>query len=355
MADRLAVDVGGTKLALAVVNASGEITARRLSPTPLTDAGELLPAEPFLDWVRAEAREFWLESGTSEPDLVGVSTPGIVDPTASKAIWDHLPEGDQMLCWANAITERFPASEFQLLNDGNAFAWGEHNYGVSSSAGLSRSVGRILDWGSGTVRELEAAELLEPPSTERGVRRLVGVCIGTGIGAGVIIDGKIYSGRNGGAGELGQVRAQMARDEIGAVADGDGMLWPRATLSSMAGGKAIANRYKHLSGTAGPSASTLAGVRWVAHRASQGDELAAAVLAVAGERIAAALADLTAIIAPDRIVIGGGIGPVLFPVILSKMRSELCSSFVSTRIATSTLGADAHLLGAVTDLRQAQI
>lgn len=355
MNERLAIDIGGTKLALAAITESGQISSRQTTITPRRDDELLLTGGELAEWAAKRARVFWngFSGGESEPALVGVSSPGVIDDQAENAFWASLPRGERLVRWREAVLGEFTESEFRLMNDGDAFAWGEWVYGVSTALGVSTGVGRVIDWGSGEPKEVpNATDLLEPPSSESEIERMLAVCVGTGIGAGLVSAGRISSAPC----EFGSVRAHSLGADFPASSfrgeEPDALeseLTPRVSLGRAASGEAISARYEELSGEKIPEGA-LAGTRWVAHRASQGDELAASVLAAAGERIGAGLADLAVSLAPDRIVIGGGVGPVLFPVILARMRRELRKQYSHTRVSQSTLGADSHLLGAVAPL-----
>ena len=160
MADSIVgVDLGGTNVRAARVR-DGAILARAVRTVPSTAAADVV-----LDVVLATVAEVIDGSvagiGCCVPSVVDVER-GIVYTVAHIPSWRKVPLKD-------AFEERFERPTF-INNDANAFAVGE------------------LHFGSG-----------------RGFRHLVGVTLGTGLGAGVVIGGRLYSGANCGAGEIGAI------------------------------------------------------------------------------------------------------------------------------------------------------
>jgi glucokinase-like ROK family protein len=183
----------------------------------------------------------------------------------------------------------------------------------------------------------------------RGCPNLVYIKIGTGIGCGLILNGELYRGDVGSAGEIGHVTI----DENGPPCK----CGSYGCLESMAGGPAIALRAQQ-SIRAG-QATALSEVqpiesitaRDVALAARAGDRLAQQLFADAGKHIGVALASLANLLNPGLIIIGGGVaqaGDLLLEPIRKTVEQRALQSVVqNTRIIQSALGRDATALGAV--------
>jgi len=153
------VDLGGTSVRAARVR-DGTVIARAARPVPAAAAAEVV-----LEAVLATAAEVMDGSvagiGCGVPSVVDVQR-GVVYAVENIPSWREVPLRD-------AFERRFGCSAF-INNDANAFAVGELHFGAG-----------------------------------RGYRHLVGVTLGTGVGSGVVIDGRLYSGPNCGAGEIGSI------------------------------------------------------------------------------------------------------------------------------------------------------
>ena len=167
---RIGIDLGGTKMAAAVVDAEQRIVLKRSVPTH---------AERPADRIVADMADLCLslcrEQGTqlSDIDEIGVASPGIIDSKNGKILhacnlpFDHYP-----------ICERLGGllgyRNIRVENDANAAAWGEAIAGAA-----------------------------------RGTQNSIIVTLGTGVGGGFVIDNKIYSGFNFAGGELGHMVIQV--------------------------------------------------------------------------------------------------------------------------------------------------
>lgn len=160
----LGVDVGGTNLAVGVVNEENEIVARANTECPVP-----CPEETFCDTLAGVIREALDKAGITLDDLpwIGLGCPGTVNREtgviefANNLGYSNFPLRDM-------LSQRLGGKEIILENDANAAAYGEYMAG-----------------------------------SLRGARNAVAITLGTGIGSGIIIDGKIYAGSNFAAGEMG--------------------------------------------------------------------------------------------------------------------------------------------------------
>jgi glucokinase len=184
----------------------------------------------------------------------------------------------------------------------------------------------------------------------RGARNAVMLTLGTGIGGGLIVDGKPYRGSTGAAAELGHI-----------VIDADGPECPgncpsRGCVEAFASGTAI--------GVAGQAAATanpdsdlgrLAAAgepiegKAVTDAAIAGDAVAQAVVAQAGRHLGVALASLANVFEPDVIVIGGGViavGELLLGPARGELRARALPPMNATDVVAAQLGPEAGLIGA---------
>jgi len=183
----------------------------------------------------------------------------------------------------------------------------------------------------------------------KGHSNLVYIKVGTGIGCGLILDGELYRGDVGSAGEIGHVTI----DENGPPCK----CGSYGCLESMAGGPAIALRAQQAI-RAGQTTS-LSGVqpiesitaRDVALAARAGDRLAQQLFAEAGKHIGVALASLANLLNPGLIIIGGGVAQagdlILEPIRRTVEQRALPAVVQNTQIIQSALGRDATAMGAV--------
>jgi glucokinase-like ROK family protein len=183
----------------------------------------------------------------------------------------------------------------------------------------------------------------------RGERHLVYIKVGTGIGSGLILDGKIYSGATGCAGEIGHI----------AISEGGPLCacGNHGCLEAHAGGRAISQK-AHDAVKAGKR-TVLAGIippehitaRDVAHAARLGDLVSQQIISEAGRYIGIALVDLVNLINPSLIVMGGGVAQtgdlLLDPIRNIVSQRSLKLSARSLRISSAMLGNRSSGIGAV--------
>ncbi|HEX8854189.1 MAG TPA: ROK family protein [Thermoleophilaceae bacterium] len=242
----LAIDFGGTKIALATADVEGHILeADRLD----TNAGD--GAAQAID--RALGRAAALVAATAGQCLaVGAVSPGIVYPDR---VWlaPNVP-GWEGLALAQLLRESLGVARVELANDAKAAALAETR------------------WGS--LRGFDPAVLLN---------------LGTGLSAGIVVGGDILEGANGAAGEIGYNLRGLA-DERGA-ADG------RAPLEEFAGGRAIGERGSRLLGETFRAADVFA----------HGDVRARLLIDEALAELSLHVANLAILLNPARIAVGGGL------------------------------------------------
>jgi predicted NBD/HSP70 family sugar kinase len=282
----LAIDIGGTKTAAALVEGGRVLERREVATPPAPGADALLGA------AEAAARPL-LAASAGGP--VGVASAGLAVGGSLRAVNTATFRLPEPVPFAAMLGARLGGRPVRLLNDGTAAAWGEHRHGAG-----------------------------------RGAASLVFVTISTGVGGGLVVDGRPLSGRQGLAGHLGF---------LGVAPDGPACgSGRRGTLESLASGRAIERDAAVALGRP-VSARELFGLRGRDPRAD-------AVIGRAAEVAARALADLAALLDPDLVVVGGGVG--LAPGYLGLVEAALAREPALFRppLAPAALGADAGLVGA---------
>ncbi len=303
----IGIDIGGTKVAAGVVDDDGQLLATSRRPTPSNDPVRL--AELVADVV-TELRE------SHDVAAVGVGAAGWVDAARTTVLF--APN----LAWRNtplhADLSRLVDLPVDVENDANAAAWGEHRFGAGE-------------------RE---------PDT-------VVLTIGTGIGAGLIVDGELRRGRFGIGGEPGHYRVVPGGRLCGCGNHGcweqycSGTALVRAAREIARERPADAARLLELAD--GDPDAIDGPVVTIA--AQEGDHAAIDCFEEVGRWLGQGLADLTAILDPGRFVIGGGVTDA--GDLLLRPARETYAAVVSGRgyrpiadVVPATLGADAGLIGA---------
>ncbi|GII31702.1 sugar kinase [Planotetraspora mira] len=289
----LAVDIGRAYVRLALADLVGDIVARKDEPSRAESYDEVLSQlSGIVDQLTAEA-------GMTRADITlsVFGTPGIHDKeTGILRLAPNLPGWEQ----PGAVERLADVTEspYVVENDVDLAAVGEGAYGLG-----------------------------------QGVSHFVYVSIGTGIGMGVVIDGKLYRGSQGAAGEISYLP----------VGEGDPLVNPgRGMFESVAsadGVVAAAGRFGMVAATA----------KEVFDAARAGDETAGKVVAAEADHVAHALAGVTAVLDPELVVLGGGIGAQAGDLLIEPVAGRLESlvALRPPRIESSTLGSDAVLLGAL--------
>lgn len=303
----LALDIGGTKVAAGVVDSGGSVLHRNHELWSSADADDRLA-----QIVRMATD---LTAVSYDPILgVGVGVPAVLDRHGA------IESAPNLAC-LNGLPLRQILSERLGLpcwigHDGQLAALGEYWYGVG-----------------------------------KGVQSLAVVIVGTGIGGGLVIDGKVYGGASGLAGAgLGWVVPDRVALE---VAD-----YSRAgSLEARVGGRALAARVRKLV-TAEPESSLAhlaaalpdgAGAHALFLAAEQGDCHAIEILREVSDHVAILVANLVTILSPEVVALGGAIG--LHEMMLERAQAVTASCSMpscrrATTIATVGLGGDAGILGA---------
>ena len=292
-----AVDIGGTKIAVGMVDDSGAVLAKVASPT----AGERGYADG-LTRITAMLRDTARKAG-AEISGIGIGSTGWVYPfTGEFGDVDFLPTWKG--CNLVRDLERAFRVRAALENDGDAAALGESG------------------WGAG-----------------RGKRRLIYVTVGTGIGGGIVLDAELYRGVDGSHPEVGHHVIDASGPEC--------TCGFRGCWEALATGPAMAAWYKSNGGVA-PASGTELGAKEIFELARGGDALARRAVERETYYLGLGLANLIGLFVPEMIVLGGS---VMKSVRLEDLRAVIARGcrFVpwqKTELALASLGEDANLIGA---------
>ena len=307
----LAIDLGGTKIITAIVSPQGEVMAKEHYPTL---AGE--GPQPVIDRILSAIDHLLRASNIDPSQLAGISiaAAGAIDPSRGLVTlspnlpgWCDIPLRDM-------VRDKYRLDTF-LLNDASAAALGEHRFGAG-----------------------------------RGIDNLIYITVSTGIGGGIIINGRLYSGPCGSAGEVGHMTIDtngtrcscgnigcwetlasgtaMAREAIRRINRGE-----KSSLTEMVEGR--------IESITAEKVSTAA---------QGGDPLALEVISRAANYLGVGMVNLVNIFNPEMIIVGGGMaqmGDLLLQTARQMVKQRAFQlSARAVRIVPARLGDSAGVLGA---------
>ena len=305
----IGINVSRTKIRTALVDEQGrviqrleaQISAPNIVPQIATIAGDLRPA-------------------LGEVIALGVAIPGLVNRQTDR-VFD--PRGLPAPMVENLHEELTKATglRVEIENDANAAAYGEFQAGAG-----------------------------------RGSRNLFYITIGDGIGGALILDGKLWTGASGFAGEVGHMTIDT--EGLPCVCGNTGC------LETVASGPSIVRRAKERLYRDSTSSLSRLGLNKnftaddVAHEAREGDDFAAMMIERTGRYIGTGVAGVINLLNTERIVLGGGVmdaGPlILNPIVQEVKRRAFQPCFEATQIVIAELGADAAPIGAALLARDAE-
>ena len=301
----IGIDLGGTQLRVAIADDRGRLKTVVRHPTEAARG-----RQHVIDRIVAAVAEALDGTSAGQVRALGIGLPGPVDPAAGIVISPANLPGFRNVPLNRILTRATGIPSF-LHHDAHLAALGEHRRGAA-----------------------------------RGASEMIYVTVSTGIGAGLLLRGELYSGAHGIAGEVGHIVVQR-----------DGPLCTcgnRGCLEAIASGTGIARAAREFApGTPG---SALHGLEHphaedVARAARAGDELANAILENAGTYLGLAIGTLVNLFNPQLIVLGGSVikagNLLLGPMRRSMNGSSWKASRRGLRIVRPALGDDAGLIGAV--------
>src|SRR3990170_1405168 len=300
-----AVDLGGTKVRAVVADRSGRVLGDDIRPSGAAEGLETVLARMVESLDAALAR-----AGVEREQLAGL---GIASPGAVDVERGVVPN-------ARLMAERVGVPAL-LENDASAAALGEHRFGAG-----------------------------------RGSRHMLYITVSTGLGGGIIIDGELYRGKSGAAGELGHMIIDIDGPPCGCGA--------RGCLEALASGTAIARRGERLAESGdSPVLARLRGqegpvtAEMMKRAADMGDAASREAFREAGHYLGVALAGYVNIFDPEVIVVGGGCaqaGDLLMDQAQVTMESlAMNQPLKGVRLVVSELGEFSGAMGMIARLREA--
>ena len=285
---RLALDIGGTKMAAGVVSEDGRVPVFDSVPTPQTDPWGACAA--LLERV-ADGRDV---------DGVGIACAGPVDTVAGVVAPINITEWAQGFELVAGVRSVFPDAGTALAMDGAAAALAEFHHGAG-----------------------------------RGTPNLLSLVVSTGIGGGIVLGGEIARGRTGNAGHIGHLVVPGSSEPCSCGGVG--------CLETVASGPS-AVRWARSQGWSGNTG------RELAEGARSGDAIAVDALHRAGTALGGAIASAAALLDVDLAVIGGGFAqsgtPLWEPMLDAAARHARLSFVAGLRIVPAELGGAGTLTGA---------
>ena len=301
------IDIGGTTVKCGFFDSDGTFVEKWEIPTRRENEGALILPD-IAGAIRAKLEEHHV--GLEDVEGVGIGVPGPV-------LDDGVVNGCVNLGWGvfnveKTLSELLDGIRVSVANDANVAALGEQ-------------------WRGGG----------------KGYKNVVMVTLGTGVGGGVIVGGKILPGGHGAAGEIGHM--QMRKNEKAVCGCGK-----RGCLEQYASATGIVRMAKlALADEKKPSAlRSLAEVtsKDIFDLAKTGDAMSLDLVDTLGEMLGSALAHIACVVDPDVIVIGGGVskaGQILLDAIVKYYRPAAFHASRDTEFKLAVLGNDAGMYGAV--------
>ncbi len=299
----LAVDIGGTKTVAARVTGEGEVVSRRREPTATGGPASVI------DQLTRMLRDLMDDAAHQAIVAIGIGIPAVLEHGSDRVIWGPNLPGFQDVRLREPLEAMLQLPVF-IEYDGHTAVLGE--------------------WWRGAGR---------------GFQNVVFVIIGTGIGGGMILDGRLYRGVSRLAGAAGWFTLSTESDPGGPARQ-------YGHWEALAAGPGIVRRAVNALQSGRPSIlpSQELTTEQVFDAARIGDPLACAIVAETAHIIGIGVANIVSLVNPDLVILGGGIGKqadLLLEPVRQVVRDQAQPiSGRAVRIEVSQLGEDAGLLGA---------
>ena len=314
----IGVDMGGTKILAAVVNAEGKILGTAKIPTK-ADKGASVVIDRIAHCIQKAVDKSRVD--TASLQAVGIGAPGPLDPGTGVVIfapnlgWTDVPLKTE-------LENRVGIPTF-VDNDVNVGTLGEHAFGVG-----------------------------------QGVSTLVGIFVGTGIGGGIIMDGKLFHGASKTAGEIGHIIVKAGGPRCGCGTRGCLEALASRTAITRQLQKAIVKKGKKSvlpELTGGDLKLIRSGA--LAKALRRNDKLTVKVFKKATKYLGVGIASIVNFLNPEMIVLGGGVVEALDDSFLDDIKDvatayALPNTLNGVQIVKAQLGDDAGILGAAALARQ---
>ncbi|MFJ5726403.1 ROK family protein [Streptomyces sp. NPDC093149] len=294
-----ALDIGGTKIAAALVDGGGGLLVRAQRPTPAREGAETVMEAVTEVLAELSGSPLW-----GRVRAVGIGSAGPVDASAGTVSPVNVP-GWRDFPLVARVREAVGGLPVELVGDGVAMTAAEHWLGAA-----------------------------------RGYDNALCMVVSTGVGGGLVLGGRLHPGPTGNAGHIGHVSVDL---------DGDPCpCGSRGCVERIASGPNIARRALEAGWRPGPEGDTSAAA--VAAAARAGDRIALASFERAAQALAAGIAATATLVEIDIAVIGGGVagaGDILFTPLRRALSRYATLSFVrQLTVAPAVMGTDAGLVGA---------
>ncbi len=312
MAKRIGIDVGGTNVKIALVDDNGKIIYSNSVPTYAK-----MGYEYTVNNIKQAIRDLMKETNTTPTDIegIGFDFPGQVDcKTGVVKLAPNIPG------WVNVPIAQMIEDEFHIPtridNDVRCAALGELKFGAG-----------------------------------RGCENFICITVGTGIGSGIVINGKVVRGATNAAGELGHIKLQMNGGPICGCGD-------TGCLEAFASGPAIvAMAQDYIKGGKSTKFREMAAAEggeitpyMVAKAAEEGDPVAKRIFEIVGEYIGIGLTSVINLLNPERVIIGGGVAEsgelLLAPIRKTIKERAMVVAGNAVEIVPAQLGNSAGVIGA---------
>ena len=312
MAKRIGIDVGGTNVKIALVDEKGKIIYSNSVPTYAK-----MGYEYTVNNIKQAIRDLMKETNTTEKNIegIGFDFPGQVDcKTGVVKLAPNIPG------WVNVPIAQMIEEEFHIPtridNDVRCAALGELKFGAG-----------------------------------KGCENFVCITVGTGIGSGLVINGKVVRGASNAAGEIGHIKLQMTNGPICGCGD-TGCLEAFASGPSIVamaqdyikGGKST--KFREMAAAEGSEITPY----MVAKAAEEGDPVAKRIFEIVGEYIGIGLTSVINLLNPEKVIIGGGVAEagelLLEPIRRTVKERAMVVAGEAVEIVPAQLGNSAGVIGA---------
>lgn len=299
---KFGVDVGGTTVKIGLFSGDGKLEEKYEIATDKSDQGAHI-----IEHIAAKLDEIIAEKSYGILDCMGVGI-GLPGPVDRGMILGCVNLGWGIFSIVEEFSKAFHNVPVYAGNDANTAALGEYVAGAG-----------------------------------KGMKNMMMVTLGTGVGGGIIIDGRILEGANGGAGEIGHIPVNPQEQDI----CGCGKKGCLEQYASATGIVRVAEKLRKENGnTALPAGCT---AKQVFDYAKEGDELAMQAVEELGRYLGLALASCVCVLNPEGIVIGGGVsraGKILLDVTEKNFQTYVFKPCRNVKFCLAELGNDAGIYGA---------
>lgn len=314
----IGIDLGGTNIAAAVVDGNGKIICKASTPTRVEQGFQAI-VKSMADL----SRNLIEEAGLKPKDInsVGIGSPGTIDQEKGEIVhaynlgFNHSPIREEFI--------KHLGLPVYIGNDANVAAYGEFVYGA----------------GNGKYKDL------------------VAVTLGTGLGAGIVLNGKLVCGSFNGGAELGHVVLVVDGEQCNCGRKGCWEKYSSATALIEQAKKAAEKNPSSLLNQLVENDLSKMNAKIPFDAAQQGDRVAQDVIYEYTRLLAIGVGNIINMIQPEIIVIGGGVsaqGDNLLLPLVEMVKKEVFGGgdYLNTKIMIAELGNDAGIIGAAELYRQ---